>query len=364
MKLPKILVLTTLTATSVVLADPPASVKEAAKKEKPAQSEEAKPATPAAPQVTPAPEKPATPPMDPATVKNNSSYGFGFRAGREFAGQTNRFGLTIDDLNKEAFVKGFFESYLGQESSIPQTEVNAAFGELQKLVTEREKAIGEKNLADGQKFLEENGKREGVITTESGLQYEIVTKGEGKTYEAPEEATGGGPDRTQFMIKYDGKLIDGTQFDSSNGKTVPMGMSTVPGFKEALTQMPVGSTWKIYLKPELAYGANRRSPKIGPNSTLTFDITLEDINVIPPPPSRAQGQRPTAVSQPVRVPAPNNATGKTGTPKRPAMSNPVKVPARPSAPKDKSNDGNKKKSEPSASEPVKVPPAEPTKDAE
>lgn len=351
MKLKKLLVISTLVATPVVHADPPQSVKDPAKKPTPAKAAEAPPSAPTAPQISPPSQKPTAPPIDPATAKKNSSYGFGFRAGREFAGQTNRFGLTIDDLDKEIFMKGFFDSYLEKDSSIPQAEINAAFNALQKIVSDREKAIGDKNLTEGQKFLEENGKRAGVITTESGLQYEIITKGEGETYKVPEEAASGGQDRTRFMIQYEGTLIDGTQFDSSDGRTVPMGMSTVPGFKEALTTMPVGSNWKIFLKPELAYGPNRRSPKIGPNSTLIFDVTLEKINVIPPPPSQAQGQRPTAVSPPVRVPSPSGVKSSGGNSQRPAMSKPIKVPARPKAPADA-----KKGTPPATSGPVKVPP--------
>jgi FKBP-type peptidyl-prolyl cis-trans isomerase len=271
--------LTLLAGTSLVHADPPAAVNEAEKEA--------------------APTKPAAPELSPEETRETSSYGFGYRNGSSFSQQTARFGLTSDDIDRNAFIRGFFDAFGGGESAIDEEKVNTALRLLQENIQEREKAIGEHNLAAGEKFLAENGKREGVITTESGLQYEILTKGEGDTYQKPE---GSGPDRTQFMIQYKGTLTDGTEFDSSEGKTVPMGINTVPGFREALTTMPTGSTWKLFLKPDLAYGPQRRSAEIGPNATLIFELTLEEIKTPPAPPA---ARRPTAVSPPIRVPLPS-----------------------------------------------------------
>ena len=310
-------------SASVVLADPPATVKEAAETTKPAPTSEVKTEG----KVAVAPPAPPAPPLDPAVMKTNSSYGFGFRAGREFGNQTARFGITEKDIDREAFVKALFEAFTGKDASVPEEDVNAAFVALQKAVQEREAALGEKNLAAGLKFLEENGKRKEITTTASGLQYEILTKGEGETYKAPSEASQA-PDRTQFMVQYKGTLIDGSEFDASKGKAVPMGLNTVPGFKEALTTMPIGSTWKVFLKPELAYGPARRSPQIGPNSTLIFELTLEEIKEAPAPPAQPQrtpGRRPTAVSPPVRVPLPPQKEGASAPKKATVVSPPVRV---------------------------------------
>ena len=248
-------------------------------------------------EVTTPTEASAAPESDPAAVQEQTSYGFGHRFGNQLSG----FGLAAEDLNYDALLKGFQDALAGKEASHDQDSLRAAMKALQTKVQDRDKALGEANLAAGEKFLAENGQRDGVITTESGLQYEIITKGEGEVYEKPQS----GPDRTQFMIKYHGTLVDGQVFDTTEDRTVPMGINTVPGFREALTSMPVGSNWKLYLKPDLGYGPNRRGSKIPPNSTLIFDLTLEEIKVPPPPKAPATaGKRPTAVSPPIRIPLP------------------------------------------------------------
>jgi FKBP-type peptidyl-prolyl cis-trans isomerase len=147
------------------------------------------------------------------------------------------------------------------------------------MLQEREKKLAEENLAVGAKFLETNGKREGVITTKSGLQYEVINKGGDKKYEAPKD---GKEDNKQFMVNYKGTLIDGKEFDASPaGEPVPMTLQVVEGFKEALTTMPIGAKWKLFLPSKLAYGEERRSADIGPNSTLIFELELVSIEDAP-----------------------------------------------------------------------------------
>ncbi|NNC87712.1 MAG: FKBP-type peptidyl-prolyl cis-trans isomerase [Akkermansiaceae bacterium] len=253
-------------------------------------------------------EKAATPPIDPATVKNDSSYGFGYRSGRQFAQQTSRFGLSLADLDREIFMKAFFDGAEESEPTVSEDKINAALQALGEQLQAREKAVAEQNLAAGNAFLEENKKREGVTTTESGLQYEVLKKGEGAVYQAP--PAGSPPANKQFMVKYRGTLIDGTEFDKSpEGETVPMTLQVIPGFKEALTSMPVGSKWKLFIPANLAYGEQRRGPVIKPNSALIFELELDNIQDAPSQPNFAippQGQggqsRPRAVSPPVRVP--------------------------------------------------------------
>lgn len=125
-------------------------------------------------------------------------------------------------------------------------------------------------LKEGEDFLEQNKKREGVVTTPSGLQYEVLQEGDGAKPKATD----------QVKCHYHGTLIDGTVFDSSvqRGKpaTFPLNM-VIKGWTEALQLMPVGSKYRLFLHPSLAYGDRQAGAVITPNSTLIFDVELLDI---------------------------------------------------------------------------------------
>lgn len=236
----------------------------------------------------PTPPAQPTPETDPAVIKTDSSYGFGFNAGMTFRQQMSRFGVTSDDVDIEQFKKGLLDAINGEETATAQEKINAAMLGLQNRIQEREKEIAEKNLKEAEEFLAENKKREGVLTTESGFQYEVLKESDGVAYD--------GTANPQFMVNYTGTLIDGTEFDASpQGFPIPMNLNVVPGFAEALRTMPVGAKWKIFLKPELAYGDQRRSEEIGPNSALIFEVELAEI-VFPTP-------TPRAVSPTVEIPA-------------------------------------------------------------
>lgn len=307
-KIPTLFSVAGLCASSVLIAQDEA----APAADKPAAADEAA-AEPAPPAVDPAaPEVPAAPKLDPAVVKKDSSYGFGFRSGMQFSQQTSRFGLSAEDLDRETFVAAFFDAFDGKDPAKSEEEINAALQALGEQLQEREKVLAAKTLAAGEAFLAENKKRDGVITTESGLQYEILKKGEGPVFKNPDPTA---PPRQQFLVHYKGTLIDGTEFDASpEGQTVPMTLQVIPGFQEALKTMPVGSKWKLFIPANLAYGEQRRGQFIKPNSTLIFDLELVNIQeppapATPPgfqlPPGAGQpqpGRRPTAVSPPVRVP--------------------------------------------------------------
>ncbi len=231
--------------------------------------------------VTPPVEVPAKPKLDPAVVKTDSSYALGFRTGGGFSQQFGRFGVGPDDLDTESFLKGFMSAIRGGKPDLDEAKLQAAMEALGEMLQGREKEAAEANLAAGKKFLEENGKREGVTTTKSGLQYEVVTKGGDEKYVAPKE---GEENTKQFLVNYKGTLIDGKEFDASpEGQPVPMTLQVVDGFKEALTTMPVGAKWKIFMPSEMAYGDQRRSADIGPNSVLIFDLELVKIEDAPAP---------------------------------------------------------------------------------
>ena len=131
--------------------------------------------------------------------------------------------------------------------------------------------MADDNLTQGKKFLEENGKRPGVVVLASGLQYEILTEGTGARPTAKSKVT----------CHYHGTLIDGTVFDSSVQRgqpaTFPLNM-VIKGWTEGLQLMTEGSKWRFFIPPQLAYGDRQVSAKIGPNSTLIFDVELLGIS--------------------------------------------------------------------------------------
>ncbi|MBK1882027.1 FKBP-type peptidyl-prolyl cis-trans isomerase [Luteolibacter pohnpeiensis] len=222
-----------------------------------------------------APAAPATeeaaPAIDPATVKTNASYALGYQNGRQLAS----YGIVSSDLDIEAFKKGFLSCLDGAELSLSQDDIDAALTAFGNSLQARETEKAAANLKTGQEFLAENGKREGVKTTESGLQYEVLTEGKGQTYK---EEDG---DKI-FMVNYKGSLISGKEFDKSpEGEPVAMTLQVIPGFKEALTSMPVGSKWKVYIPSDLAYGESRSGADIAPNSVLIFELELVEIQDAP-----------------------------------------------------------------------------------
>ena len=125
------------------------------------------------------------------------------------------------------------------------------------------------NKAAGEKFLAENATKEGVKTTESGLQYKVIKQGKGAIP----------TDKNTVKVHYKGTLIDGTEFDSSYSRKEPSSFpvtGVIKGWTEALTMMPVGSKWELYIPQELAYGSRNQS-KIKPFSTLVFEVELLEI---------------------------------------------------------------------------------------
>jgi FKBP-type peptidyl-prolyl cis-trans isomerase len=226
----------------------------------------------------PAPTTPPAPKLTDAEVKDISSYILGLQSSQRFASS----GLLTSDIDMDAFGKGFTAGLEGAEPAYPEAKLRAAMEALGSTVQARQAKAAEENLAAGNAFLAENGKREGVKTTASGMQYEVLKQGGDKKYVAPE---GANPDNnTRFMVNYRGTLIDGTEFDKSpEGQTFPMTLQVIPGFKEALTSMTVGSKWKIFLPANLAYGPRPAGPKIGANSALIFELELVDIQKAPAP---------------------------------------------------------------------------------
>lgn len=131
-------------------------------------------------------------------------------------------------------------------------------------------AAGEANLAASEAFLAENATREGVVVTESGLQYEVIEAGEGASPNAEDTVE----------VHYRGTLVDGTEFDSSykRGETVSFGVSQViAGWTEALQLMSPGAKWKLFIPADLAYGPGGAGNLIGPNAALVFEVELVSV---------------------------------------------------------------------------------------
>ena len=135
---------------------------------------------------------------------------------------------------------------------------------------EKQKKIGEKNKIDGEAFLAENKKKEGVKTLPSGLQYSIIKEGAGKMPKATDTVT----------VNYKGTLIDGTEFDSSYRRGQPVSFpvnGVIAGWTEALQLMKEGSKWQLFIPSELAYGEKGAGNTIGPNAVLIFEVELISI---------------------------------------------------------------------------------------
>jgi FKBP-type peptidyl-prolyl cis-trans isomerase len=248
-----------------------------------APKEPAEAPAPAAAEAAPAaPAEPAPAPLSAEESKSDASYALGYRTGGSFGQEFGRYGVKLDDLEMETFIKGFQAAVKGDKPDVEEARLQAAMAALGEMLQQREKDSAQANLEAGKKFLEENGKREGVVTTKSGLQYEILAKGGESKYVAPKE---GDPEK-QFMVNYKGTLIDGTEFDASpEGSPAPMTLQVIDGFKEALTTMPVGAKWKLFIPSELAYREERRSAEIAPNTTLIFELELLEIKDAPAAPA-------------------------------------------------------------------------------
>lgn len=175
------------------------------------------------------------------------------------------------DVDFEIFLRGIKDSFEGKETLITEEEAIKIKQEfIQNMQMERIKEMTEtaqKNKEEGEAFLEENKEKEGVITTESGLQYMVLEKGDGPIPEEDDEVT----------VHYKGTLIDGTEFDSSYQRGEPVTFSlggVIPGWTEGLQLMNVGSKYRFFIPSELAYGQRGAGAQIGPNSVLIFDVEL------------------------------------------------------------------------------------------
>ena len=210
-------------------------------------------------------EEPA--PLTLETPESRLSYGVALRMGQRMKAD----GMVVD---VDAYSAGLRDAMEDNEQKLSDEEIQAEMVAFQERIESEQQAererVATENAEKGAAYLEENAQREGVMVTESGLQYEVVEPGEGD-HPTPEDSV---------EVHYEGKLIDGTVFDSSiqRGETVTFGVTQViPGWTEALQLMRPGAKFKLHIPPELAYGAGGAGNMIGPNATLVFDVELVNI---------------------------------------------------------------------------------------
>jgi len=201
------------------------------------------------------------------TQKDKLSYAIGMEMGKGVKAQ----GLDVDP---NVVSQGLKDAVTGGKSLMTDEELKTVITALQDDIKQKQMQVMEATAAENKKqgdvYLAENGKKEGVVTLPSGLQYKIMKAGDGKKPAATDTV----------LCNYTGSFTDGTEFDSSAeaGKPVPFEIkSVIPGFQEALQLMPVGSKWHIVVPSNLAYGERGAGGVIGPNATLVFDIELVSI---------------------------------------------------------------------------------------
>lgn len=196
-----------------------------------------------------------------SNAADSTSYAIGLSIG------TNLKKDGLNELNLDIMKKGMADVMKGD--SLP-FDMNTAQTVIQSYLGDKQKRKAEENLEAGKKFLEENKKKAGVVTTASGLQYQVLKEGNGPKPSATDTIT----------VHYHGTLIDGTVFDSSVDRGQPSEIPltvVIQGWVEAAQLMSVGSKYKLFIPAELAYGDRQKGPVIGPNSTLIFDLELISI---------------------------------------------------------------------------------------
>lgn len=202
------------------------------------------------------------------TQLDKISYALGLSMGNNFRSSG------INEINVADFADGVAAVFGKGEQKMSyqeaKTVIHDFFAEMEKRQQEQVAELAKANAKAGESFLAENGKRPEVVTTASGLQYEVLEEGKGARPTASDKV----------KVHYTGRLLDGTVFDSSveRGEPATFGVTQViPGWVESLQLMNEGSKWRLYIPSKLAYGPNGAGPTIGPNATLIFDVELLEV---------------------------------------------------------------------------------------
>ncbi len=204
---------------------------------------------------------------DPTTGLETEQQKIGYSFGQMFG---RRLGESMPDIDIQAFTQGILDAYSGNPAKISDEEINALVQTYQQKQQQKQQqrmeSMAAENREKGTAFLTENAGKDGVVTTDSGLQYKVLSKGEGESPKISDTVE----------VHYTGTLINGDVFDSSvqRGQSVSFPVNgVIPGWIEALQLMKPGSKWQLFIPPELAYGPAGNG-RIGPNETLLFEVEL------------------------------------------------------------------------------------------
>jgi FKBP-type peptidyl-prolyl cis-trans isomerase FklB len=196
------------------------------------------------------------------------SYSIGLNIGRNLANDLKKQSIDIDP---SILTKGIQDALAGAKPLLTDQEIQETMVAFQKEMMAKWEEIGKKNKAEGEAFLAENKKKEGVKTLPSGLQYKVIKAGTGKKPKADDAVT----------VNYRGTLINGTEFDSSYKRGQPATFAVsggiIRGWTEALQLMGEGEKWELFIPPNLGYGERGAGGVIGPNATLIFEIEIVSI---------------------------------------------------------------------------------------
>ena len=202
------------------------------------------------------------------SLKEKVSYSIGLNIGKSMKQDSV-------DLDPDVLLRGMKDALAGAKPLLTDEQIQEAMvafqKEMQTKVAEARKASGEKAKKEGEAFLADNKKKEGVVTRPSGLQYKVIKKGTGNRN--PKAAD-------TVVTHYVGTLLDGTEFDSSIKRGEPAEFEVggvIPGWTEALQLMKVGDKWQLFVPAELGYGDRGAGRIIGPNATLVFEVELLEI---------------------------------------------------------------------------------------
>ncbi|MGU3313394.1 FKBP-type peptidyl-prolyl cis-trans isomerase [Acinetobacter sp. M5A5_2a] len=211
----------------------------------------------------------ATPITNKSPAKEQFSYSYGYLMGRN-----NTDALT--DLNLDTFYQGLQEGAQSKTARLTDEEMAKAINDYKKTLEAKQlvefQKTGQQNAQAGTAFLADNAKKSGVITTKSGLQYQVLKEGNGQKPKAT----------SRVKVNYEGRLLDGTVFDSSIARNHPVEFQlsqVIAGWTEGLQTMKEGGKTRFFIPANLAYGEVGAGDTIGPNSTLIFDIEL--LQVLP-----------------------------------------------------------------------------------